>query len=390
MKKIGIYLNFEPSGGGTFQYATSILEAVLSIKNQGEVVVFFTDQLWIERLKKYNVRSIYLKRNFSWRVFWYLWRKFKFSINFWRKYVSRLNPQSKKIYSEECDLCIFPSQDISAVEFDVPSLVSVHDLMHLYESRFSEVSDKGEFKRREFTYKNICRFAQGILVDSNIGKEQLINSYGVSSAKVFPLPFIPPQYILEHKIFPRTELPFHLPEKYVFYPAQFWKHKNHLNLLSAIKLLKEKATEINIVFCGSEKNGSQELAYYISKNALEKNVTFLSYVDDVYMASIYHYSKGLIFPTFFGPTNIPPLEAVWLGKPMAVSNVYGMPEQLGDSSLWFDPNSPSEIATAVEKIWTDNYDQELLAETREKIKLKITENKLSKNLEDILKKLKII
>jgi len=45
----------------------------------------------------------------------------------------------------------------------------------------------------------------------------------------------------------------------------------------------------------------------------------------------------MIMPTFFGPTNIPPLEAIAVGCPVAVSNIYGMPHQLGDAALYFNP-----------------------------------------------------
>ena len=59
-------------------------------------------------------------------------------------------------------------------------------------------------------------------------------------------------------------------------------------------------------------------------------------------------------PTFFGPTNIPPLEAFACGCPVAVSNIYGMPEQVGDAGLLFNPRSDVEIADTIYKLWTDN------------------------------------
>ncbi len=66
----------------------------------------------------------------------------------------------------------------------------------------------------------------------------------------------------------------------------------------------------------------------------------------------------MIMPTFFGPTNIPPLEAFATGCPAAVSNIYAMPEQVGNAALLFDPNSDEEIAETLLSLWTDD---ELLA-----------------------------
>jgi glycosyltransferase involved in cell wall biosynthesis len=65
-------------------------------------------------------------------------------------------------------------------------------------------------------------------------------------------------------------------------------------------------------------------------------------------------------PTFFGPTNIPPLEAFATECPVAISNAYAMPEQVGDAGLFFDPNSTEQIADAIYKLWTDDNLVEIL------------------------------
>ena len=59
-------------------------------------------------------------------------------------------------------------------------------------------------------------------------------------------------------------------------------------------------------------------------------------------------------PTYFGPTNIPPLEAMALGCPVAVSGIYGMREQCGDAVLYFNPADSHDIAQAMTRLWTDD------------------------------------
>ena len=59
-------------------------------------------------------------------------------------------------------------------------------------------------------------------------------------------------------------------------------------------------------------------------------------------------------PTFFGPTNIPPLEAFEVGCPVATSRIYGVPEQLGNAALLFDPHSIEEIHDCLVRLWVDN------------------------------------
>jgi glycosyltransferase involved in cell wall biosynthesis len=81
---------------------------------------------------------------------------------------------------------------------------------------------------------------------------------------------------------------------------------------------------------------------------------FLGYVPDSEMSALYRRARALIMPSFFGPTNIPQLEAFVAGCPVAVSGVYGVPDQVGDAALLFDPKSVDEIADVMERLWTDD------------------------------------
>jgi glycosyltransferase involved in cell wall biosynthesis len=58
--------------------------------------------------------------------------------------------------------------------------------------------------------------------------------------------------------------------------------------------------------------------------------------------------------TFFGPDNLPPLEAMALGCPVIASNVSGAKEQLGDAALLVDPKKPEEIAEAIKSLSEDS------------------------------------
>lgn len=84
----------------------------------------------------------------------------------------------------------------------------------------------------------MAKFSDVILTDSKCGKEQFIESYrDVMNKKirVYALPFVAPPHIWDS-----GEEYIETPPRYVFYPAQFWRHKNHINLIKAIGLVKEK------------------------------------------------------------------------------------------------------------------------------------------------------
>jgi glycosyltransferase involved in cell wall biosynthesis len=176
----------------------------------------------------------------------------------------------------------------------------------------------------------------------------------LDKARIQVLPFAPPKYIYAKGAPPDFDETCRLPPKFAFYPAQFWKHKNHLALVRAAKAIVETAPDFKLVFVGSKKNGYDAVEEQVRELGLTESVIFLGYVPDSHMPELYRRARCMVMPTFFGPTNIPPLEAFATGCPAAVSNIYGMPEQLGDAALFFDPKSDADITDALLRLWRDD------------------------------------
>jgi glycosyltransferase involved in cell wall biosynthesis len=53
---------------------------------------------------------------------------------------------------------------------------------------------------------------------------------------------------------------------------------------------------------------------------------------------------ALVMPTYFGPTNLPPLEAVTLGCPVIYSDLPGCREQMRGAALYCDLADVSSLA----------------------------------------------
>jgi glycosyltransferase involved in cell wall biosynthesis len=154
--------------------------------------------------------------------------------------------------------------------------------------------------------------------------------------------------------------------------------------LKAVNLLKSTVPDIHVVLCGSEKNYLKCIKRYISENELENNVTILGFVSNEKILYLYRHAVALIMPTYFGPTNIPPLEAMALGCPVAVSNKYAMPEQVGNAGLTFNPDSPDEIADCIQRLWTDEELRQILIERGYKRVKKWGKREFEQKLLDIL------
>ena len=201
----------------------------------------------------------------------------------------------------------------------------------------------------------MAKWCKIILVDSLIGKYHVIESYNVEQSQVKILPFYCPPYdelgIAENI---QTELPFNDKSRYLIYPAQFWKHKNHINLLRAIKLLQRDGVMINIVFTGSPKNNYDLVNDAIKELELSSQVIIFDYVSMTRLNDLIKHSSGLVMASFLGPTNIPPLEAFSYGIPVVASRVYGVPDQLHNAAIYFNPNDIYDISIKLNELWNNN------------------------------------
>lgn len=367
MKKIGVYLGMEPYRGGAFQYNQSILSALQSLPSEEyQIVAFYEKDLWKDYLSELHflTKKVYTRRQLFDVFGALLWKIATHGIcdlADLKRILPNVSKFSRQFDEENLDLIIFPAQEILSAVVKTKSISVIHDLMYRYE-KFPEVATPQIFKGREHLYRCICKASELIFVDSEVGKKQVIECYGEKySDKVEVMPFAPPQYLFEAQddVLPEE---ITLPKKFIFYPAQFWAHKNHKNLILAAKMLKEKGIDIQLIFVGAKKNGYEGAMKLISEKGMEDDIHVLGYVSDSLMRILYHRARAMIMPSFFGPTNIPPLEGMAMGCPVAVSRVYAMPWQVGEAGLTFDPKSVDEIAATLEKLWSDDDLCKILAE----------------------------
>jgi glycosyltransferase involved in cell wall biosynthesis len=354
--KIGIFLGSDPpSGGGQFHYIQTILNAARSLpSDRYEIVVACFSPAWADYVKERGLLTLPIKTAGHWKRLGDLWLTIGLSGNQWRFLSSWFDNVSNTLLREQCSLWIFPTQDSWASLLAVPSLSAIHDLMHRYEPSFPEVTQGVRRMFRDHYLTKRCRIAKGILVDSLVGRKHVAESYHVPTEKIFCLPYIPAQHIMAAQESPNFSSSYNLPTKFLFYAAQFWSHKNHINLIAAVDKVRLKFPDIHLVLVGSMKNGYKEVVKTVEQKNLSDHVTFAGYVPDADMAGFYKRARALIMPTFFGPTNIPPLEAIALDCPVATSDIYGMREQLGEAALWFDPKSVEQIARCIERLWSDD------------------------------------
>jgi glycosyltransferase involved in cell wall biosynthesis len=266
------------------------------------------------------------------------------------------------------ELMLYPSPVTYSFEAGTPYVIAVHDLQHRLQPEFPEVSADGQAEGREYLFRNAIARATLILADSEVGKEDVLELYGdvgVTPDRVKVLPFVPPPYVLEGGRADETAVGdvrrrYSLPDRYFYYPAQFWPHKNHARLLQALALIeRDRGAAVSVVFSGSRtseirKRTHRELLQLAVELGVAARVHDLGYVPEHDVGPLYRGAVALVMPTFFGPTNIPVLEAWSLECPVLTSDIRGIREQVADAGVLVDPRSVEELADGMHRLWTND------------------------------------
>ena len=93
---------------------------------------------------------------------------------------------------------------------------------------------------------------------------------------------------------------------------------------------------------------------------LKDSVTFLGYVGENELSSLYKNAVCFVFTSIYESFGIPILEAMACGTPVITSNLSSMPEIAGDAALTVNPYDVNEIAEAMEKVVSDSMLQQCL------------------------------
>ena len=363
--RLGIVLVTKPYAGGAFTYAAFMLEAISRANDSiSEIVAYYTDNLWEKYLDRYsNIKGVLLEG----------------------EYLEKID----KLSNSSCDIILLSDQLNWCRDISIPTITPIHDLMHIYErgNGFPEIEDNDCFTFRQWLYTDIYSYSAGILTDSELGRKQVLDQYGrVKEDRVYALPFSVPFYL--NKQYGKRTSP--ISGKYIFYPAQFWKHKNHEALVKAVAKLKAKSIPIKLVFVGSDKGNLENIKRLMDDNSVTENIEVLGFVPDDEMYMLYKNARAMVMPSIFGPTNIPPLEAMYMGCPVAVSDNYAMPEQIGNAGLTFDPYNIDEIADVLEQLWCDdNLCNQLSIKGKkqiEKFSIDVFSSRLLSYIEDVYRK----
>ena len=260
---------------------------------------------------------------------------------------------------EMLDLYFCPFSALWPRPLPIPCVVTLHDIQEKY---FPEFFDEEAHWNRAYHYVASTKTADQVITVSEFSKRSIMRHHHVSGKKIrVAYNVAGPHFYSETPKSSGDGL--ELPARFIYYPANRWLHKNHDNLLKALRLLKTKmGLEIPCVLTGFDYENGYRLHEKIREYDLEKQVHSLGYLKPEQVRYLYLNAEMLCFPSLFEGFGMPPLEAMVMGCPVACSNTTSLPEVVGDAALLFSPEKPDEIAHCISKLWSDEALRKALVE----------------------------
>ena len=353
--KVGIFLDeYTPQDGGAHTFQNEVLESLVRLSPESDhsfVIITSHTKEVSAQLEGSDLELLPYRKPGLFETIWAFvarswpnWRKS-------RRWMSGLERRARKAGVE---FIWFLSPRPKPI--DLPFLTIVFDLQHRLQPWFPEVSRWGEWEIRERGLSRFLPRAAAIIAGTQAGADEIVRFYRVPAARIYILPHPTPAFALDApEADPEVLTPLNLPESYLLYPAQFWPHKNHLSLLLALKQLHDEGNFTpGLVLVGSDYGNQEFIREQVQALGLAEQVHILGFVSREQLIALYQNALALTYLSFFGPENLPPLEAMALGCPVIAADVDGAQEQLGDAALLVPPHNPSEIATAIRKLANDD------------------------------------
>ncbi|MFL5238546.1 MAG: glycosyltransferase family 4 protein [Rhizomicrobium sp.] len=351
--RIGVVLELPLEVGGGFQQSLNniIWLQTWAASADMDTLVFTTLSKNVAILADLGIKAELLRIGLFDRLFLFL--KYSGLFDLLQYALRSCPPFEKRLIKSHVDIVYFTTtSNWHLVLYKLPFIITIFDGCHRDTPEFDGVREFAEFERREMVFRSASTKAALVIANAREVIDTLCRRYAMEPDRAVCIPFSPSTYVSQ-SVADETQdaailKKYGLDPHYLFYPAQFWSHKNHSTVLAAMALLRDQGLKKILVLCGSDRGGRSGVESGIAQYGLADQVRVLGFVPSSDLGALYRQATALVMASYFGPTNLPPLEAWAVGTPVIYPEAFRA--QVGDAAVLFDYDSPFSLAEAIIKI----------------------------------------
>ncbi len=202
--------------------------------------------------------------------------------------------------------------------------------------------------RRELGFRAQIAGGRTIMLSSEDSRTDCERYYPATRGNTAVVRFaVPASPVSKRELAREVAATYGLRGKYFVLPNQFFQHKNHLVVLEALALLRQRGFDLVVAATGQQSNYFPVVQRRLTELALQRHFRPLGMVPYRDLQMLMHASVALINPSLFEGWSTPVEEARSLGVPMILSDLRVHREQAGVHALYFDPRSAEALAATL-------------------------------------------
>ena len=266
------------------------------------------------------------------------------------------------------DWLVSPAASELASELGVPYVTTVHATEHGRHQGHVERHPQSHIHAVESA---MVRRAELVIVCSRFMRRHLADVFAIPAAKVRVIP----NGIDAADLVPVSDLDalrarFAKPdEQLVVLAGRLVYEKGFQFALEALRSVIRRLPGVRFVVAGSGTH-EEELKRQARRLGLTRHGTFVGWVDDEMLHSLYRVADLCVVPSIYEPFGLVVLEAMASGCPCIVADTGGLREVVPNEEvgLRFRSSDPARLADAVERVLTDEgLRQRLVTEAAEHV-----------------------
>jgi alpha-1,3-rhamnosyl/mannosyltransferase len=230
-------------------------------------------------------------------------------------------------------------------------VLTIHDLQYLFYPDY--------FTRSKLAYLRLmmprsAESARLILTPSEYSRRTVIERLRIDPTIVT---VVPHGISSKEAVDPVTDIKQRhgIGDRFFLYPAASYPHKNHLVLIEAFAMVREKHPDVTLVLTGAKgsaqwgtaKSMETPLAEEIRSRGLKGHVRSLGYVPGAELEALYREAVALTFPSRFEGFGAPVLEAMARACPVLAADATALPEVVSDAGRLLSPDNADHWCQAM-------------------------------------------
>lgn len=242
--------------------------------------------------------------------------------------------------------CLFATADYGP-ELGIPQLSWLFDFQH---NEMPELFPEYDLSVREEMFQMVFKRADLIVLSSNDAARACRKFYPDFADKTRVMPFMAH---IRSEVYERDPViatsKYNLPEKFIFVPNQFWKHKNHVVVVDALERAVKLDPALTVVCSGAtEDPRDQYYVPYLRSRILSlgfhNNIKLLGMIPEEDVFSLMRASVAILQPSLYEGWSTVVEQARSLGKPILLSDIAVHKEQNPQHARYFAARNADELA----------------------------------------------